>query len=82
VLLARTSSNLKSNNVNMTHKQQALVYQWVEVTSIILDINDSAKHQVNILAKMLGWVGGEEPWNTHWKECFDQDCIWRALSKR
>jgi hypothetical protein len=65
----------------MTRKQQALVLQWAEDTSFNLDINESVKRQFNILAKMLGWVGGEEPWNTHWEECFDQDYIWRAPSK-
>ncbi|KAI4955402.1 hypothetical protein J4E91_001262 [Alternaria rosae] len=28
---------------------------------------------------MMGWVGGEEPWNDRWHECFGEVYTWRAF---
>jgi hypothetical protein len=60
--------------------QQALFREWAEGTEFELKINASPKQQFNVLAKLLHWVGGEEPWNAHWKECFGEEYIWRAGS--
>lgn len=61
-----------------TDAQQALFHQWADGTDFVLDVHDSPKRQFNILAQAHGWIGGQEPWNTKWLECFDQEYIWRG----
>jgi hypothetical protein len=61
--------------------QQALFRKWAQGSVFVLDVHDSTKRQFGILAKMMGWVGGEEPWNSHWNECFGEEYIWRAFGK-
>jgi hypothetical protein len=67
--------------VQATNAQQALFGQWAQSTEFKLDLTDSTKRQFNVLAKLLGWVGGEEPWNANWLECFNESYIWRAPGK-
>ena len=66
--------------VPISEVQQALFRQWAEGTDFELKIDGSLKRQFNELAKLLNWVGGEEPWNAHWKECFGEEYIWCAPS--
>jgi hypothetical protein len=61
--------------------QQLLFREWAKDSVFVLGVHESPKQQFNILAKLLNWVGGEEPWNTHWQECFDEVYVWRARSK-
>jgi hypothetical protein len=68
-----------STQVQATDTQQALFGQWAQGTKFQLDLDDSPKRQFNILAKLLGWIGGEEPWNANWLACFEEDYIWRAF---
>jgi hypothetical protein len=58
--------------------QQALFRKWAKDTVFALDVHDSPKRQFNVLAKLLNWVGGEEPWNAYWQECFGEVYTWRA----
>lgn len=67
--------------VQVNDAQQALLDGWARGTEFELDIYDSPKRQFNVLAKLLGWVGGEEPWNAKWLEAFDEVYIWRAPCK-
>lgn len=62
-----------------TNAQQELFRQWAEGTDFILDLNDRPKRQFNILAKLLGWASGGEPWNANWQKCFDEEYIWRGV---
>lgn len=64
--------------VQATEAQRTLFRLWADGTDFILDVHDSPKRQFNILAKSLGWVGGEEPWNTKWYECFKEEYTWRG----
>ncbi|KAJ4377896.1 hypothetical protein N0V83_000726 [Neocucurbitaria cava] len=67
-----------TSEVQASEAQQQLFKQLAASTTFELDVNDSPKRQFNILAKLLNWVGGEEPWNTHWEACFGEVYIWRA----
>jgi hypothetical protein len=71
-------TNIVAPTVQATDKQQVLFRHWAFDCVFVLDIHDSPKRQFCILAKMLGWVGGEEPWNTRWEEGFGEEYIWRA----
>jgi hypothetical protein len=61
--------------------QQELFRKWAQDSVFILDVHDSPKRQFCLLAKMMGWTGGEEPWNEHWNECFGEVYTWRAFGK-
>jgi hypothetical protein len=61
--------------------QQQLFRRWSQDSVFVLDIYDSPERQFCVLAKLLDWVGGEEPWNTHWEECFGKVYVWRAPGK-
>lgn len=63
----------------ISDEQQALFHQWAQGTDFQLDVLDTPKRQFNILAKLRGWVGGEDAWNEAWKECFGEEYIWRGL---
>jgi hypothetical protein len=73
-----TITKIVAPKVQATNKQQVLFREWAFDCVFVLDIHDSPKRQFCILAKMLGWVGGEEPWNAHWKACFGEEYVWRA----
>jgi hypothetical protein len=66
-------------SVQVTDAQQALLNSWTEGTDFELDIHDSPKRQFSLLAKLLCWAGGEEPWKARWLEAFDEVYVWRAL---
>jgi hypothetical protein len=67
-------------SVQASDAQKALFNVWATGSDFNLDIYDSPKRQFNILAKLLNWEGGEEPWNTHWQECFGEEYIWHGNS--
>ncbi|RAR03830.1 hypothetical protein DDE82_004917 [Stemphylium lycopersici] len=73
-------SNIQTmaSEILVSDAQQALLRQWTANTDFVLDLHDSPRRQFNILARRLGWVGGEELWNAHWKECFGEEYIWRG----
>lgn len=50
-----------TSEVQASEAQQQLFKQLAAGTTFELDVNDSPKRQFNILAKLLNWVGGEEP---------------------
>jgi hypothetical protein len=65
--------------MSINDAQQVLLRKWAEGTEFELDTLDSPKRQFSILAKLRGWVGGEDAWNQAWKECFEEEYIWRGL---
>ena len=70
-----------ASEVQASEVQQELFQKLAKGTSFKLDVHDSPKRQFNLLAKLHNWVGGGEPWNTHWEECFGEAYIWRASSE-
>ncbi|KAF2852961.1 hypothetical protein T440DRAFT_477326 [Plenodomus tracheiphilus IPT5] len=76
--LPHTTNKVMSSVVQVSNHQQVLLQQWSVGTEFALNIHDSPKRQFSVLAKLLGWVGGEEPWNSNWKQCFGQTYTWRA----
>jgi hypothetical protein len=50
-----------ASTVLASEAQQALFHKWAKDTVFALDVHDSPKRQFNVLAKLLNWVGGEEP---------------------
>jgi hypothetical protein len=75
---ATHASDAMAPQVQASEAQQALFSQWSDGTNFALDVRDSPKRQFNVLAQLLGWTGGDEPWNANWKACFDEDYIWRG----
>ena len=73
-----TTKLAMAHPVLASEAQQTLFRNWAHDTIFALDIYDSPKRQFNVLAKLLNWVGGEEPWNAHWQECFGEVYTWRA----
>ncbi|KAI4692921.1 uncharacterized protein J4E88_001291 [Alternaria novae-zelandiae] len=68
-----------ASKVIASDAQKSLFRNWAQDSVFILDTHDSTKRQFCLLAKMMGWVGGEETWNDHWHECFGEVYIWRAF---
>lgn len=70
-----------ASKVIASDAQKSLFRNWAQDSVFILDTHDSTKRQFCLLAKMMGWVGGEETWNDHWHECFGEVYIWRAFGE-
>jgi hypothetical protein len=76
-----TALTVMAPPVLASNAQQMLFRDWAKDCVFVLDVHDSPKRQFCQLAKLLEWDGGEEPWNTHWQEAFDEAYVWRAPSK-
>ncbi|KAF2109620.1 hypothetical protein BDV96DRAFT_691644 [Lophiotrema nucula] len=50
--------------------QRTLLEKWAEGTGIALDPDKTIKHEFARLAKVKGWIGGHEEWNSRWLACF------------
>ncbi|KAH9871760.1 hypothetical protein J1614_006016 [Plenodomus biglobosus] len=67
-----------SSVVQVANTEQALLKQWAAEAGLVLHLKGSTKRQFRILAKLLGWVSGDETWNARWKQCFGHTYIWRG----
>lgn len=70
-----------ASTMAISDAQQELLRQWAKGTEFELDTSDTPKRQFSILAKSLGWAGGEDDWNQAWEECFGEVYIWRGDGK-